>query len=90
MLWTSLRNTDTSLPRISTVELNPGIMYRIVANREAVHSRPKSPTGPFPNMGLDLVSHYESNKVEDLSRDHRAASEIESVGHVGEIKHDSK
>lgn len=65
-------------------------MYRVVANRETVHSRPKSPTGPFADMGLDLVSHYEGSKVEDLSHDHRAASEIESVGHVGETKHDSK
>lgn len=41
-------------------------------------------------MGLDLESHYEGNKIEDLSADHRATSEIEPVGHIGEAEYDTK
>ena len=38
-------------------------------------------------MRLDLESHYEGNKVENLGSYDRDTSELDPVGHGGEAEH---
>ncbi|KXS95447.1 hypothetical protein AC578_4721 [Pseudocercospora eumusae] len=54
---TPLRDRDTSFSCLMAVELEPGIMNWMVADRKGVHSSPQAPPRPSPNMWMDLSGH---------------------------------
>lgn len=38
------RNSNTPLPRLATIQLNPSVVNRMIPNSEAIHSCPQAPS----------------------------------------------
>ena len=49
---THIRHANTALRRILAVHLDPRVVYRMVAYRQAIHHRPEPKSTPFANMCL--------------------------------------
>lgn len=74
-----LRNSDTSLARLTTVQLDPRVVHGMVSDGEAIDSRPEPPSRPLADMRMSLSGYDQCDEVADVSSDDGSTSTVRSV-----------
>jgi hypothetical protein len=82
-----VRNSYTALASLAAVQLNPGIMYRVIAHSQTVDGSPESPSGPLSHVWVYLASYNENDKVAKVSTDYSCSSLIRAVTQISEAEY---
>jgi hypothetical protein len=79
-----LRNADTSLLRLLTVQLQPGIVYRMITDGERIDGRPEHVMAPFSNVVVNTPCHDQDDKKTQLSGHYTQPTFVCLVTEIGE------